>query len=140
MIRVAKGPDIGFLSENYRHITVERLMKKVDAGHIYIHLENELPQGLLCYSRLWSLIPFMDMLFVVEGRRNKGIARSLVSKWELDMFHAGADLVLTSTQADEQAQHFYRKLGYRDCGALFLPIQLPAELFLYKMNPKAHGP
>lgn len=39
--------------------------------------------------------------------------------------------VLTSTQVDEDAQQFYRKRGYADCGALNLPGQA-AELFLRK--------
>ncbi|GIG24528.1 hypothetical protein [Cellulomonas denverensis] len=39
--------------------------------------------------------------------------------------------MLTSTQADEQAQHLYRRLGYRDCGALLFPGE-PIELVLRK--------
>ncbi|MEZ3421217.1 MAG: GNAT family N-acetyltransferase, partial [Eubacterium sp.] len=29
------------------------------------------------------------------------------------------DKVMTSSQANETAQHFYRKLGYRDAGGFF---------------------
>ena len=38
------------------------------------------------------------------------------------------DRVMTSTRSDEEAQHFYRGLGYTDCGALLLPGE-PLELF-----------
>ena len=31
-------------------------------------------------------------------------------------------MVLTSTQVDEDAQHFYRKLGYKDCGRLTVDV------------------
>ena len=51
------------------------------------------------------------------------------------MHTQGYDLVLTSTQSDEKAQHFYRKLGYRDCGGLGMDIPghtQPMELFLVK--------
>ena len=47
----------------------------------------------------------------------------------------GYCMVLTSTQVDEEAQHFYRKLGYKDCGGLVVDIQgyeQPMELFLIK--------
>ena len=47
----------------------------------------------------------------------------------------GYDLVMTSTQSDEAAQHFWRKLGYRDCGGLTLPFpghEQPLELILGK--------
>ncbi len=52
-------------------------------------------------------------------------------RWEADMRELGHRLVLTSTQADESAQHFYRKLGYVDCGGLLLEGQA-TELFLSK--------
>lgn len=51
--------------------------------------------------------------------------------WEEDMRRRGYKMVMISTQADEEAQHFYRKLGYIDCGALVLDGQ-PTELFIKK--------
>lgn len=132
MIRIAKNSDLDFLSEHDRHISLKRLKHKIDSGRVYIYLEDGSPMGWLRYSYFWDIIPFMDMLFVLEDNRGRGIGRCLVTQWESDMFQSGADFVLTSTQADEQAQHFYRKLGYKDCGALFVPTQLPAEIFLCK--------
>ena len=44
-------------------------------------------------------------------------------------------MIMTSTQVDEQAQHFYRKLGYRDRGSLFLdhtPLEQAQELLMVK--------
>ena len=41
--------------------------------------------------------------------------------------------LMTSTQVDESAQHFYRKIGYKDCGCLVLDIpelEQPMEMFL----------
>ncbi len=43
---------------------------------------------------------------------------------------------MLTTQVNEEAQHFYRKLGYLDRGALFLdntPFAQPQELFLLKV-------
>jgi hypothetical protein len=39
--------------------------------------------------------------------------------------------VLTSSLADETAQHFYRKRGYRDIGSFVLPGEA-AEIFFLK--------
>jgi hypothetical protein len=36
------------------------------------------------------------------------------------MKQMGFKMTMTSTQADEGAQHFYRKLGYKDAGCLLL--------------------
>ena len=47
----------------------------------------------------------------------------------------GYGMVLTSTQVDETAQHFYRKNGYTDCGSLVMNIpgfEQPMEMFLGK--------
>ena len=52
--------------------------------------------------------------------RKKGYGKRLMAHWEADMKSKGYEITLTSTQVDENAQHFYRKLGYKDCGGLFL--------------------
>ena len=49
--------------------------------------------------------------------------------WENEMRKQNYGIVLVSTQADEQAQHFYRKIGYCDCGSLIVAGQ-DNELFL----------
>ena len=46
----------------------------------------------------------------------------LMEYWEADMKSQGYDMLLTSTRVDEDAQHFYRRLGYRDCGGLIVDI------------------
>jgi len=43
----------------------------------------------------------------------------------------GFDEVLTSTYANERGQFLYRKLGYKDCGALLFPNE-PLEIILHK--------
>ncbi len=50
---------------------------------------------------------------------------------EAELLKDGHKMVLTSTQSDEQGQFFYRKLGYRDCGALLLPDE-PLEILMLK--------
>ena len=47
------------------------------------------------------------------------------------MWSKGYNRVLTSTLSNEQAQFFYRKLGYTDAGAILLPDE-PLEIILLK--------
>lgn len=52
------------------------------------------------------------------------------------MSELGYKMVMTSTQVNEDAQHFYRKLGYIDKGAVFLdntPFEQPQEMFMIKI-------
>lgn len=46
----------------------------------------------------------------------------LMERWEQDMRMQGYGMVLTSTQVDEDARHFYRKFGYKDCGGLTVDV------------------
>ena len=67
--------------------------------------------------------------------RNKGYGRRVMEFWETEMMKEGYKIVMTSTQVDESAQHFYRKLGYKDCGCLVLEIpgfEQPLEMFMVK--------
>lgn len=43
----------------------------------------------------------------------------------------GYELVMTSSLSNEQAQHFYRKLGYKDSGSLLLDDE-PLEIIFTK--------
>ena len=67
--------------------------------------------------------------------QKKGYGKKLMEYWESEMKNQGFGLVMTSTQVDESAQHFYRKLGYKDCGGFVIDIpnyEQPMELFLIK--------
>ena len=55
--------------------------------------------------------------------------------WENDMKEQGYGMALISTQVDEDAQHFYRKIGYKDCGGFTVDIpgnEQPMEMFMVK--------
>jgi hypothetical protein len=55
--------------------------------------------------------------------------------WESEMADRGYKVCMTSTMVNEESQHFYRKIGYKDCGCLVLDIpgfEQPMEMFLIK--------
>ena len=44
-------------------------------------------------------------------------------------------MVMTSTQVDEDSQHFYRKIGYKECGGFTMDIpgfEQPMEMIMSK--------
>ena len=98
-------------------------------------LENDKPVGLLRYNLFWDNTPFCTMLFIDWNCQKRGYGMQLLEHWEKDMKSQGYDFALTSTRVDERAQHFYRKLGYKDCGGLLIDIpnyEQPMEIFLIK--------
>ena len=93
------------------------------------------PIAILRWSLFWDSIPFCNLLFVEEHWQRKGFGQRLTAHWEKDVRARGYALVMTSTQSDEAAPHFWRRLGYRDCGGLTLPFpghEQPMELILGK--------
>lgn len=75
------------------------------------------------------------MLFIAEKYQGNGYGKQLLTYWENEMRMQGYEMLLTSTQVDETAQHFYRKMGYKDCGGFVIDIPKyaqPMELFLIK--------
>ena len=91
--------------------------------------------GVLRYNLFWDQIPFLTLIFLEPRFRGKGVGREAMRLWEERMRSLGHPLTMTSTQSDEGAQHFYRKLGYRDAGCLLLdvpPFCQPLEIFLLK--------
>lgn len=114
-----------------QHIVKSELENTVHLGRIYIAREKNELIGWLRYGMFWDSIPFMNMLYVLEGHRGKGTGSRLVSFWEDEMRRAGHKQVMTSTQSDEYAQHFYVKRGYKTIGGFMLDTQ-PYELIMVK--------
>ncbi len=131
IIRHAGPADLPFLSENDRHIPLAELDSAIRLGRVLLLTVDGVPAGWLRWNLFWDNTPFMNLLYLLDGYRMQGCGRTLVSHWEQQMREAGHALVMTSTQADEGAQHFYRHLGYRDVGGFLLPGE-SYELILVK--------
>ncbi|MBQ7699593.1 MAG: GNAT family N-acetyltransferase [Clostridia bacterium] len=131
VIRYAGSEDIELLSEYDDDISPEELEKSITSQKVIVLFEDGRFVGWLRYNLFWDNIPFMNLLYILDGERGKGYGRQLVSFWEKEMSDKGYGFVLTSTQSDEEGQFFYRKLGYIDRGSLLLPDE-PLEIIFYK--------
>ena len=115
-----------------KHLSQKEFNNKVSSKSGYVLLADDMPVGLLRYSLFWDSIPFCNMLYIDARYQRKGYGKKLMAHWEEEMKAQGYERLLTSTQADEEAQHFYRKLGYQDCGGLVMDMPGPMELILMK--------
>lgn len=134
-IRYMQSQDKAFWYSLDKHLPEEEFENKVRDERGYVLLEEEKPVGLLRYNLFWDNTPFCTMLFVDWEHQKKGYGRMLMEHWEADMKQKGYGMIMTSTQVDEDAQHFYRKLGYKDCGGFVVDVQgyeQPMEMFLVK--------
>lgn len=134
-IRYVQDDDREFWYSLDKHLPLQQFYNKIRDKMGYVLLEDNKPVGLLRYNLFWDNLPFCTMLFVEQNYQGKGYGKKLMEHWENDMKSQGYGMLFTSTQVDEEAQHFYRKLGYKDCGGLVIDIaefKQPMELFLAK--------
>ncbi len=140
-IRVANMEDLGFLDGLDPLLRRPILTEKVRQGEVYVaEVEGE-RVGLARYQFFWDLDPFLTLIYVREAFRRQGIGTRLMEFWEQQMREEGHRVLLTSTQADESAQFFYRALGFADSGSILFPGQAATELVLIKqLRGFAPGP
>jgi ribosomal protein S18 acetylase RimI-like enzyme len=135
--RGADSTDLPWLTSvdplSTHELNADELHSVVQRGRVLVAQSAESGDrlGFLRWGLFWDHVPMMNLLWVEPTHRRVGVGRALVSAWERHCLGLGHATVLTSTQSDESAQNFYRRLGYDDAGALVFPGQA-SELFLVK--------
>lgn len=130
-IEYATQDDYPFIIERDKHINGLLVRSKIREHEIFMVRDQNQEIGWMRYGHFWDNIPFMNMIWIDEDYRGRGFGKEVVLHWEELMRQKGFKLVMTSTLSNEDAQHFYRKLGYRDSGCLLLENE-PLEVILTK--------
>jgi ribosomal protein S18 acetylase RimI-like enzyme len=102
----------------------------------YVISDDDRPVGIMRYNLLWDHTPFVTLIEIDAPHRGRGFGRQAMLHWENEMRGHGYDVVMISTKVDGEAQHFYRKLGYKDTGGVFFhenPFERPQEMFMSKL-------
>lgn len=118
-----------------KHMSEDEFLLKVRDRRGFIVYDGNKPIGVMRYNLFWDNIPFLTLIHFDETYWGKGFGRQAMQFWENKMGELGYKMVMTSTQVDEQAQHFYRKLGYIEKGSLSFDntvLEQPMEMFLLK--------
>ena len=131
-IRYAGSDDYFWLIEYDKNISEKILKNKIENMELYVAENNDKIVGWLRYNLFWDNIPFMNMIYLLEEHRRMGIGAKLIKYWEDEMKQKGYKNVLTSTQSNEEAQYFYRKMGYKEIGG-FRYFDEPYEIIFQKI-------
>jgi GNAT superfamily N-acetyltransferase len=118
-----------------RHLPEKEFEKKIRDKQGYVLWEDGIPKGLLRYNLFWDNTPFCTMIFICWDSQKCGYGKMLMEYWENDMRKQDYGMLMVSTQVDENAQHFYRKIGYKDCGGFTVDIpgfEQPIEMIMNK--------
>ncbi len=135
MIRYAEINDKSAWYTLDSHLPEAGFDEKVRNRQGYVCIEDRKMIGLLRYNLFWDIIPFCTLLVIDSEYRGRGFGRQLMEHWKQDMQAAGCGMVMVSTQVDEDAQHFYRKLGFKDSGGFIVDIpgyEQPMEMIMIK--------
>jgi ribosomal protein S18 acetylase RimI-like enzyme len=131
-IQYAENDDFLWLKEHDDHISETILKNKIQNNEIYVVKNTGKIIGWLRFNLFWDNIPFVNMICILEKYWKMGIGKELLKHWENEMKNNGYKNVLTSTQSDEEAQHFYRKMGYKEIGG-FKYFNDPYEIIFQKI-------
>lgn len=134
-VQYATEKDLVFWHKLDKHISESELQLKMAIHRCYILKESSCPIGIMRYNLFWDNIPFLTLIYFMDSYRGKGYGKQAMSHWEAEMRSIGFKYSMTSSQADENAQFFYRKLGYKDTGCLILNVPAlsqPTEIFFIK--------
>jgi len=135
-VRYVTETDKAFWYTLDKHLSETEFKMKVRDKRGYIININGKPIGVMRFNLMWDNTPFLTLIYIDDAYHGKGYGRHSMLFWENEMRGLGYRMVMTSTQVDEQAQFFYRKLGYKDRGGIFLddtPFEQPQEMFMIKV-------
>ena len=91
--------------------------------------------GVMVYNLIFDFIPFLTLFYVNDPHKGEGYGRQAMTHWENEMRSLGYKMIMVSTQVDEDGQHFFRKMGYKDMGTIVMdipPYEQPLEMFMGK--------
>lgn len=108
---------------------------KVRDKRCYMLYYDDKRIGVMVFNLIFDFIPFLTLMYLEEAYQKKGYGTKAMRHWENEMRLLGYKMIMVSTQVNENAQHFYRKLGYKDMGSIVMnipPYEQPLEMFLGK--------
>jgi len=108
---------------------------KVRDKRCYILRYNGERIGVMVFNLMFDFVPFLTLMYLEDDYQRKGFGKAAMAHWENEMRSLGYKMIMISAQVDEEGQHFYRKLGYKDMGSMVMnipPYEQPLEMFMGK--------
>jgi GNAT superfamily N-acetyltransferase len=101
------------------HLPVTILSRKITWQEIVIVEQADVPIGYLQLDYLWSIVPFIALIWVLEPYRKHGGGRTLLAFIEEHARREKHIWLYSSSQLDEPApQAWHRHMGFEECGIL----------------------
>lgn len=134
-LKLITANDTDFWQSVEKVASLEKLNARIADKTGFVILSDGVPIGVISFNFLWDELPFLSLIKILPNYRRMGCGSEALNMFEDYLREIGYASLLTSTQSDETAQHFYRKKGYRECGCLILEkskLKQPMEIFFIK--------
>ena len=117
-VRAATEADLDFVSQD-GYLPDPVVERKVGGGDVFLALRDGEPAGYLRLEWLWSKLPYIELIRVLEPYRRTGVGRALLAHVEAEVAGRGHAALYSSSQADEPGpQAWHRRMGFEECGLL----------------------
>nr|MBA5586468.1 GNAT family N-acetyltransferase [Anaerobacillus isosaccharinicus] len=126
--------DYEYLKEKDRHVSAEMLERKIKYKEVIVAKDGDQIVGWLRFGYFWNVVPYMNLIHVLDSYRGLDVGTNLGTYWENEMRSKGHQMVLTSTMAVETSQQFYRKCRYVDVGGFLLEKEGLEIMFKKNLN------
>ena len=118
LVRFAVQADLDFVSRD-RFIPKEVVARKIELGEVIVAEVDGQLAGYLRLEYLWSLVPYVELIWVTPERRKQGVGRVMIAFVGEFLCQDGHDVLYSSSQADEPApQAWHRHVGFEECGII----------------------
>ena len=117
-VRFAVASDLDFVSKD-EHIPREAVARKIDLGEVIVAKVGGQAVGYLRLEYLWSLVPYVALIWVVPQCREHGVGKAMIAFTVEFLRQNGHDMLYSSSQADEpEPQAWHRHVGFEECGVI----------------------
>ena len=100
-------------------VTEQVIRHKIINDEIIIAELDGKPVGYLRLEYLWSTIPYIGVIFVIEDYRKEGIGQKILAFLEDYLQSRGYDVLYSSSQASEpESQAWHRSVGFVESGII----------------------
>ena len=119
IVRFAGPEDLEWCVVEDDHVTEQVIRNKIVQDEIVIAELDGQPIGYLRLEYLWSTIPYIGVIFVIELYRQEGVGHKILAFLEDYLTSRGHDQLLSSSQANEpEPQAWHRSVGFTECGMI----------------------
>lgn len=117
-VRFAVQADLDFVRRD-GFIPREVVARKIDLGQVVVAEVAGQRAGYLRLEYLWSLVPYVALIWVVPEHRKQGLSKAMLAFVCEFLRENGHDALYSSSQVDEpEPQAWHRHVGFEECGII----------------------